>query len=288
MTDRHESYGTRLWKFWIPDAASTLWLVLGVMPLLFFQTFVHEGMHVLSYVSDGRGVDLFAPFPHLHHTATGDNVLNGVSSAARPAADTADIAVPQFVDIGLLIVLSLFLWLIPYVWPMRSRTVRLLFRLWYLGVLIDLLWNTGGRLFLLESPTNDWYRYQQVMGYSPWEMWGITFVILLVPLTYFAWGPFSGWHREQPESQRYALNFVGGFWDYRWAAFVFGLLSLAAILFSLLVSDPSIEKQHGAFIAPLALQFILCPFYWIYFGLSFRYERSGSSADRHGRHSAGG
>ncbi len=279
MAYNHD-YGTHFWKFWLPDFPALIWLVMSVMPILFFQTFIHEGSHVLTYISDNRGVDYLAPFPHESiNTVTGArNTLNGAAGATTPTADTANIATPQFLAIGLLIALSLFLWLIPYVWSMNSRTVRLLFRAWYLGLCFDLLWNTAGKLIFLNSPGNDWNRYQAVQGYSNGEMFAFSLLILLIPLTYFAWGHFSAWHRDPPESDTFMGNFWQGFWDYRWAALVYFVLSLTAIIFSFTVDDPAINKDHWVFQIAVAFQIIYLVFYVVYFIMSFFFPRSSSSS----------
>jgi len=272
----YTGYFTRLLKFWFPDLASVIWLIASVMPVLFFQTLIHEGSHALNYIDKGLGVNLIVPFPHQIVSRNGNtSILNGRAVAKRSSTNSnrPNTAVPQFVAIGLLITLTLFLLVIPYFWSMKNRAVRLLLRAWFLGLCFDLIVNTGGKLFYLNSPGNDWNRYQAANGYSNNEMFGFSLLIICIPLSYFIWGYFSAWHRDPPESSSFAKNISQDFWGYRWAALVFLVLSGMAIIFSLVVSDPSINKDHWAYLLPLVFQFIFLAVFIVYFIMSFFFPR---------------
>jgi hypothetical protein len=65
------SYLARLRSFWFPTTASALWLCLGLLPLLFFQTTVHEGSHCLAMIATGVGCAVLAPFRRSSPSALG-------------------------------------------------------------------------------------------------------------------------------------------------------------------------------------------------------------------------
>ena len=72
MTDT-ESYGTRLLRFWAPNGWTALWLVLGLIPLFFFETFVHEGLHWVTAKASGGDptlIRLRTSIPPLGETST--------------------------------------------------------------------------------------------------------------------------------------------------------------------------------------------------------------------------
>ena len=248
-----ERYFHRLRTFWFPDWASFGWLLLTLPVLYFFQTTIHEGSHALTAFL-GSGVwPKLAPFPH----ATPDGrFLNGVTFDAG-----GFIATPQFVDLGWIIVLALIM----IFWPIRSFFIRFLLRLWFLGVCVDLMYNTARELVGGHNPFADWSRFQDSYGIPDAGMIVLTWLIWLVVLSHFVWVYFSAWHRDEPEPHC--------FWDYRWVAFIFGLLSLTAVVVSIFVGDPQIVKGHAAFILPFIIQTLALVWYWAYFGWSFRRDR---------------
>ncbi len=93
----------------------------------------------------------------------------------------------------------------------------------------------------------------------------MTWVFWLAILSHFVWVYWSGWGRETVAST--------GFWDYRWIAFILGCLSLLAVLLSIFVNDPAIVKDSAEFIGPLIIQILALCWYWIYFGLTFKYRQ---------------
>ena len=56
-------YWSRLRRSWLWSGRAVVWLLLGLLPLLFFQTAVHEGSHCLAMKSLGVRCRVLAPFP---------------------------------------------------------------------------------------------------------------------------------------------------------------------------------------------------------------------------------
>ena len=94
----------------------------------------------------------------------------------------------------------------------------------------------------------------------------MTWIFWLVILSHFVWVYWSGWGRETVPAT--------SFWDYRWISFLLGLLSLIAVLWSVFLNDPAIIKDSAEFIVPLIIQILVLCWYWIYFGLTFKYQSS--------------
>ena len=235
MNRADRSYFRRLWDFWLSSGYEAAWLAMGLPALYFLQTLLHEGAHAVTALADG-GSPKLAPFPHL----TLDNrFLNGVTMRA-----SGFIATPQFLDLGLIVLLTL----VYLFWPIRNRFVKLLLRLWFLGVSVDLLYNTARELVGGHNPYADWSRFQDTLGIPDAGMIALTWAIWVFVFSHFVWLYFSAWHRDPPEPE------TAGFWDYRWVAVVYGVLSLAAVVISLAVNDPEIVKLSFAFIGPLLLQ----------------------------------
>ncbi len=274
-------YFTRLRRFWFPDLSAFLWLLLALPALYFFQTTVHEGTHGLTAFFSNGDFPKVAPFPHL--TSAG-NFLNGVTIPnvsitvtertdcndtvpSRPNRRLAGfIAMPQFVDLILVVAFTLiFLF-----WNIRNQFVAFLLRTWYLGACIDFMFNTARALFWICNDLQDWSRFmirsdinQSVFGVMTWLFW-------LLILCHFVWVYWSKWGTEELD----ATNF----WDFRWIAFILGTLSLFAVLLSLIVSDNNIDKGSAAFIVPFIVQILALCWYWIYFGLTFKYSDSASAS----------
>jgi hypothetical protein len=92
----------------------------------------------------------------------------------------------------------------------------------------------------------------------------LTWLLWLIPLSHFVWVYWSGWGREPVDRT--------GFWDYRWIALLLGILSFFAVLLSITVSDPDIDKGSVAFVLPFIVQIAALIWYWVYFGLTFKYK----------------
>jgi hypothetical protein len=209
-------------------------LALGLPALHFLQTVIHEGSHALTGLAAG-GSPKLAPFPHVSPSGA---FRNGVTFGAG-----GFIATPQFVGLSLVVLLTLIFLL----WPIRNRYVRLLLRWWFLGVSIDLLYNTARELVGGHNPLPDWSRFQDAFGIPEAGMIALTWLIWLTVWSHLVWVYLSAWHRVNVRPP------TAGFWDYRGIAILYGALSLVAVVVSLAVSDPGIVKAHVAFLGPLLL-----------------------------------
>jgi hypothetical protein len=216
-----ESYGTKLLRFWAPNGWAALWLVLGLAPLLFFETVVHEGLHWLTALGAG-GDPTLIPFPH-NNTGLGGNV-NGATMDA-----------PGFIAMPQIIVLVFMVGLIvvfiasspPWHW------LRTFLTWWYLGVVVDLLANTGLGLVGASSSGSDWGRFGAESG--EWLAILLSWVILLIILSQLGWIAFSRWHINRPPGL--------GFFEFRVLAIFYGFLSLIAIIVSSTLDHPAIIRN---------------------------------------------
>jgi hypothetical protein len=169
----------RLGRSWVWSRASGLWMLLGVIPLLFFQTAIHEGSHCVMMAATGLGCRICAPFAVVIER----HGLYGVTFPVDESADSplAMVVAPQIVAAILILVLRLS--------APRARDERwaLLSRLWLLGACVDLLNNT------LWSPSGggfgDWSVMASQLGLSPGVVlavslpaWGLILWGLLAPL----------------------------------------------------------------------------------------------------------
>jgi hypothetical protein len=256
MNASNAGYGRRLLDFWFPNRLDSLWwLLFALPPLYFFQTVIHEGSHALAALFATGKFPKFAPFPHFNTSF--DSFLNGVTFSGGRGF----VAMPQFIDLALVVALSLILVL----WPIRNRFARYILRLIYLGVCIDLMYNTIKGLWGGPGPLSDWGKFEAqtstaAVVVTSWVMW-------LAILCHFVWVYYSAWQRYHPARL--------GFWDYRWIALALAVVSLVAIIVSAAVTDPSIVKAHFYFAGPFALQIAAFVWFVVYFGLSFRYGSAG-------------
>ena len=92
----------------------------------------------------------------------------------------------------------------------------------------------------------------------------LTWFLWLVILCHFVWVYWSAWGREAVAETN--------FWDYRWVAFILGIMSTLAVIVSLAVSDDRIDKGTVVFVVPFIVQILALCWYWIYFGLTFKYQ----------------
>jgi hypothetical protein len=252
MSHNRNGYVEHLGNFWFPNGINSLvWLLFSLPALYFFHTVVHEGSHGMAALFASGTFPKFAPFPH--YNTHFDGFVNGVAFTGGRGF----VATPQFVALGLIVVFTL----ISLFWPIRNHFERFALRTWYLGSSIDLLYNTSKGLWGGSSPSSDWGKLQAQTSTAGIIV--LTWVIWLVVLSHFLWVNWSAWGRNKPAR--------AGFWNYRWAALTLGLLSLAAILFAAIVSDPSIQKDHVFFIAPLVVQVLALIWIGTYLPLSFYY-----------------
>lgn len=269
-------YFRRLGNFWFPDVMAIAWLLFALPALYFFQTTIHEGSHAMAAFTVTGSFPKLAPFPH--STADG-GFLNGVtlgdsstvvSVVERQSCDSPAKtrftrlagfpATPQFLDLVLIVIFT-FIFIFT---STRDPVLRLFLRAWYLGAIIDFMYNTIRGLIGGCNPSTDWSKFMLGSDISPAVFAVMTWIFWLAILSHFIWVNWSKWGRDPVTTS--------GWWDYRWFAFVLGLLSLAAVLLSFLVSDPQINKFSVAFIFPLVVQIGALIWYWVYFGLTFRFK----------------
>ena len=216
-----ESYGTRLSRFWAPNGWAVLWLVLGLAPLFFFETFVHEGLHWLTAVMNG-GHPTLIPFAHFN-TSFGRNI-NGATMDAP-----GFIATPQLVGLGFLVALILVFILTSPSW----RWLRTFLTWWYLGLVLDLLFNTGRGLIGDPRPGTDWAKFAAGSGNGLAIF--LSWMILLCVISQLAWIKVSRWHLNRPAGL--------DFFEYRGVALCFAAVSLIALIVSLTVDHPAIDRN---------------------------------------------
>jgi hypothetical protein len=273
---RDDNYFARLGNFWGRDWNHWIWLLFSLPALYFFQTTVHEGTHAMAALVTTGSFPKLAPFPH--QTQSG-NFLNGVTlgdpsttvtkvirtqcnSSARTATRTLGgfIAMPQFVALGLIILFSTLFFLV----PVPNPYVRFALRAWYLGACIDFMYGTIRGLIGGCNPTADWSRFMLRADIAPGLFALMTWILWLGVLSHFLWVYWSAWGKNAVAET--------GFWDYRWIAMTLGVLSFIAVLLSLAVSDPAIVKKSAAFIVLLIVQIGALIWYWVYFGLTFKFK----------------
>jgi hypothetical protein len=273
-------YFSRLKNFWFPDWNAVAWLFLALPALYFFQTTIHEGTHMMAALVVTGNAPKLAPFPH--RTRSGD-FLNGVTlgdpsttvtvvertSCDSPVrSSTRQLAgfpaMPQFVDLALIVLFSALFFFTTFTNPI----IRLPLRLWFLGAAIDFMYNTARGLIAGCNIRSDWSKFMVGADINPGLFALMTWIFWLVILSHFVWVYWSGWGKETvPPS---------GFWDYRWIAFLLGILSLIAILLSIFIEDAAIVKDSAEYIVPLIFQILALCWYWIYFGLTFKYQSSAT------------
>jgi hypothetical protein len=149
-------YPTRLRESWFWSRAAAVWLALGVLPVLFFQTAVHEGSHCVLMEVTGLGCKLTAPFAI-------SSVEGWSAYGATFADDEGAVTAPVSVTVAPQVVAALLvvaLWLAMRV-P-RAETLTVLGRLWLLGAAIDLLNNTSGT----SGAIGDWANLADMLGLS--------------------------------------------------------------------------------------------------------------------------
>ena len=269
-------YFTRLRNFWCPDWKCLVWVLFSLPALYFFQTLVHEGTHATAALVSTGSFPKLAPFPH--RTPAG-NFLNGVtlgdpsttvSKVIRTQCNNPTptrvrvlggfIALPQFIALGVFLLLGVLFYLV----SIPNALARFPLRLWYLGVAIDFCYGTARGLGGGCNPSADWSRFMLRADIAPGLFALMTWIFWLGVLSHFIWVYWSAWGKVAVAET--------GFWDYRWIAAALGTLSLVAVIWSFALSDPQIVKNSAAFIVPLVFQIGALGWYWIYFGLTFKYK----------------
>lgn len=242
MANGGDSYGDKLLRFWWPNGWAFLWMVLGLLPLFFFETFVHEGLHWLTAEFDGFSAKLI-PFAHFNSDFGRD--LNG---ATLHTGDSF-IATPQLV--GLVFILGLiavFIFTSP-----PWRWLRAFLTWWYLGLIIDLLFNTGRGLVDATRAGTDWAKFADGSGHGLAVFF--SWLILLAVLSQLLWINWSKWHENRPPD--------AGFFEFRWLAISYAVVSLIAVIISWAISDPTIVRD-GWFWAVWIAQLVSLVWYIAY------------------------
>lgn len=269
-------YFSRLKTFWFPSTTALVWLLFSLPALYFFQTVIHEGAHAVSALMVSGHFPKLAPFPHL--TSSG-NFLNGVTIGSEETRVTISRStscdnpttirftrlaghpsVPQFVSLAISIILAII-----FIFTSApSVQVRLGLKLWYLGACVDFMYSTARGLIGGCNESADWSKFMLESGMAtPWFA-VLTWIFWLLILSHFIWVFWAQWER------RVDVNF----WNFRWFSFLLGTLSLLAVLLSIFVNDANIDKGSAAFIVPLIVQLLFLCWYWIYFGLTYKYGSS--------------
>jgi hypothetical protein len=224
-------YWSRLRRSWLWSGRAVVWLLLGLLPLLFFQTAVHEGSHCLAMKSLGVRCRVLAPFP----VSIGRAALFGVTeSASDEELPVAAIVAPQAVAAVLIVALQLA--------ARRTDDERgaLLARLWLLGACLDLLNNTFWRP---HSAVGDWSVMASQIGLSApvrlalsLPLWAIGGAGLLLPIP----PP-----RASSSASLRDLGEIG---------IVYALVSGIAVVVSLAVAVPSSDRGALWYRVPILLQ----------------------------------
>jgi hypothetical protein len=215
------SYPTKLLRFWAPNGWAALWLALGLMPLFFFETFVHEGLHWVTAELNGGNPTLIS---FAHYNAEFGRNVNGATMDSP-----GFIAMPQIAGLVLLVGLILvFIFTSP-----QWRWLRMLLTWWYLGLAIVLVFNTGRGLIGDDRPGTDWGRFaaESGNGLATFLCW----IILLCVVAQLGWLAVSKWHVHQPPGL--------DFFEFRGVAIFYGVVSLIAMIVSLTVDHPAIVRN---------------------------------------------
>jgi len=222
MADGDASYGSKLLRFWWPNGWAFLWLVLGLMPLFFFQTFIHEGLHWVTAKADGFDPKLI---PYAQFNTSAGRHLNGIT------LNTGDsfIATPQLVDLALILA---FIPVFTFTSP-PWRWLRTFLTWWYLGVCLDVLFNTGLGLFDAERAGTDWAKFADGSGHGLAAFF--SWLILVAILSQLLWVNWSKWHENRPPDT--------GFFEFRGLAIGYAVVSLIAVIVSWAVDDPTVDRD---------------------------------------------
>lgn len=241
----------RLLRFWFQDRYAFLWLLFSVPIMISFQSIVHEGTHALVTF---RTRDFPKIMPFLMEYEGSFN--NGVTS---PAVGWSGW--PQIVAVLIMVGLAVLFRFVNF----RSPIVGLLLKAWFVAAAADFIANTFLILTGTHSPGKDWEDARVDADWGTTSWWFLTAFLWLVPLSHFVWVRWAKWATD-PLPDR-------GFWGYRWAAFVLGILATIELIFYMLVRDDGIGYSSGWYIFGLILQFVAFWFYWIYYGLSLKHPQ---------------
>lgn len=278
-------YFKRLGNFWFPDWMALAWLLFALPALYFFQTTIHEGTHAMAALFVTGSFPKVAPFPHLASDAPRPGMeprtyfLNGVtlgdsstrvSKITRTDCDSPARsrtmplagfpAMPQFLALGLIVIFTVVF----VITTVANPLVRFGIRVWYLGACIDFMYASARGLIGGCNEKADWSKFLLQSDMPTGLFAFLTWLFWLGILSHFLWVYWSRWGRDAVAET--------GFWDYRWIALILGILSFFGVLLAAVINDDAIHKDNAAFIVPLVFQVIAFCWYWIYFGLTFKYK----------------
>jgi hypothetical protein len=171
-------------------------------------------------------------------------------------------AIPQFLALFLIVGFAHLFFFTTFTNPF----IRFVLRSWYLAACIDFMYGTARGLGAGCNIEADWSKFMVWSDIDPDLFAFMTWVFWSAILSHFVWVYWSGWGRKTVPGT--------SFWDYRWIAFLLGVLSGIAVLWSIFVSDPAILKDTPEFIVLFIVQILALSWYWIYFGLTFKYAES--------------
>jgi len=279
-----------------------VWLVMGLLGIYFFQTLLHEGSHNLTVIAVTKNSPVIAPFPH--KTKDGD-FLNGVNLTSETDGtsvreDLPDckgkiredllhlrgfIGVPQVVDLFIITALvSLF-----FFGSVKNPVIRFPFFLWYFAAMFDFMYNTGGVAFGGCSEGNDWSKVFLYDWMGRGALIGLTWVLWIVfILSNFVWVYWAKWGKERVDGSAFTTTDKFGdcdkfkdfsrFWEFRWLALTFGLLSLICFFWATAwmagKGDPRVRTDSAAFLGFYALHIIGALVCFTIFSLSFYLKKS--------------
>jgi hypothetical protein len=206
--------------------------LLGLAPVLFFQTAIHEGSHCVIMTATGLGCRVTAPFA----VSWGDGRrAYGVTFAVLDEATSPPILMviaPQIAAALLIVVLRL---VAPRVTDERWA---ILLRVWLLGACVDLLNNTGGR-----SPGGDWAFMANEVGLTEPQRLALSLPLWLL----IAWGLFAPVPGAvSPRGARFR-----DLWE---IGVVYALISAAAVFASTTVRVPGDDPTTLWHRVPILLQ----------------------------------
>lgn len=229
--DRRGGLPSRIWHSWVWSSASASWLLLGLMPLLFYQTTVHEGSHCVVLALTGLGCRALAPFPVRAEVGP----LMGLTISGDESAEPPLLAViaPQLVAAALIAAL------LRVGRSVRDERWALLLRLWLLGACIDLLNNTFWRPHGLIG---DWSVAAKQLGLSRAAVLAASVPMWLVALTGLLWPLPTQFARVRTARELAGIGLV------------YALISGAAVVVSLAVQVPDSDRAALWYRAPILLQ----------------------------------
>ncbi len=273
-------YFTRLRRFWFQDRNALFWLLLAIPLMISFQSTVHESTHGLAAFIKTGSFPKVEPFLmnyagtfHNGFTAKDSSTSESVRERRTCGENAPLVSSPRLAgwlgwpQIGALLLAIGFSLIFLFV-DVRNPVFGLLWRAWFVAACIDFISNTFLILVGHCKDTQDWAQVM-IRGDHSFGLFRIfTFLLWLPVLSQFVWVYWSKWGTNPLPERK--------FWNYRWAAFVFGVLSSMSLLFYLLVRDDNIDYGSFPYVAGLLLQIAGFIIYWLFFVLSFKYSEDES------------